>query len=96
VLKKERESRGKCERARYRHLEKTADRRCLQMLNASLKQGYVLPGAVSICVLGLDVKEFGRSEAIDGRKSSIALRQKRIKLKPRRSFGFILDEWLPY
>jgi len=35
--------------------------------------------------------EIGRSEAIDGLKSSMALCQIGIKLKPRRNFGFILD-----
>jgi len=41
------------------------------------------------------VEEIGRSEAIDGPKSSLALRQMGIKLKPRRNFGFILDGLLP-
>jgi len=41
------------------------------------------------------VVEIGRSEAIDGLKSSMALRQIGIKLKPRRNFGFILDGLLP-
>jgi len=49
----------------------------------------------SISVFGLDVVENGRSHAIDGFKSSMALRQKGIKLKPQRNFGFILDGLLP-
>jgi len=49
----------------------------------------------STCVFGLDVKEVCRSDAIDGLKSSMALRQKGMKLKPRRNFGFILDGLLP-
>jgi len=41
------------------------------------------------------VEEIGRSEAIDGFKSSMALRQKGIKLKLLKNFGFVLDGLLP-
>jgi len=39
--------------------------------------------------------EIGRSEAINGLRSSMALRQIGIKLKPRRNFGFFFDGLLP-
>jgi len=64
----------------------------LVIIMISREQIYYWNFCHSICVFGLDMEGIGGSEAIDGLKSSMALRQKE---KKQAFFGFILESLLP-